>query len=380
MSYVLWLEWRNFYCDEGLLDPQIVVRDDHVLDANAVARGRGIKPGFTLSQARSIEPGVVVDFWAEGKYAALAEEWLAACTAYTGRIEPLADHIAALDLSLLPQAASGAADLVERLLRQFKRPLRYGAGPSKWVAAVAAPHLELERSVGDAAGFLAPFSVDRLLVVPHEHRARLKLLGYFQIGQVAQIPRAVLRRQFGDGGDLIARAARGAVSDEVRPLYPPDQLMDTFRLDSPVVEAAPVQRALEVLAAHLVPRLAGRQAAQAELVLHDENEETLSARRTFPRPIHDLAGLRSALRILFEQLVRRIHEPLVALTVTLSELKPFRPLQSDLFFPSRRASPEPALVALEQVFGPGIVQTAAAMPVPRRRRLLKEWKDATGWS
>ncbi|MBX3095266.1 MAG: hypothetical protein KF812_00230 [Fimbriimonadaceae bacterium] len=380
MPYILWLEWRNFYCDEDLLDPQIVVRDEHVLDANSVARGRGIQPGFTLSQARSILPGILTKQWAEGEYEPKQRAWLNECTPYTGRIEPLQDHIAALDLTLLPQAEQAAEDLIEHLLRRFKSPMRYGAGPSKWVASIASHHLELYQASANPQRFLAPLSLDNLEVIPIEHRERLNLLGYFQIGQITTLPPAVLKRQFGEGGDLILRAARGQVSDPVRAIYPPDRLMDAFRFESPVAEREALDFALKHLAEHLAPRLNGRQAARARLVLEDENEDTLTAKRTFPRPIHDYAGLRSALRILCEQIVARIQDPLVGVRVMLTELEPYRPLQSDLFMPMKRLTPEPAMAALEQVFGQGAVMTGAAMPVPRRRRVLKEWKDATGWS
>src|SRR5262245_15208245 len=99
MSTILWLEWKHFYVDSSSKGFALVVRDDTILDANAPANSLGVEPGTSLRQAKSLCQGARITKWNPDDYAAKQKLWLDVCTEYTGKIEPIDQHIAALDLS-----------------------------------------------------------------------------------------------------------------------------------------------------------------------------------------------------------------------------------------------------------------------------------------
>lgn len=384
--YLLWLEWVGFYTEsESDPQPQIVTRDLLVLDANEAARKCGVRPGMSPRRAKTLANGCLVTPWQADHYQARQYSWLDCCTDITGILEPVDQHIAALDLS----AHAHPFDLVERLIRtlvdQFRLPLYYGTGPAKWIARLAARDPGNGNAIEDPAAFLAPRPVADLLPVPVPHRERLEFLGYRTIGAVARLPLSTLMRQFDKEALLIQRASQGRHADAVRALYPPGVLRECHHFSPPVPDSQAVLRVADRMADCLGKRLMarGEQTTQMEIRLETESGQTKVRTRKFTRAIHHPLSVRAALRILLDVSEGAIDAPISTLHITLPDLAPVRSYQPKLIdtvnHAPRNLETDAAFDRVRAVFGEGVVRKGTDLVTSRRMRVLKEWSAATGW-
>lgn len=380
MQYVLWLEWRNFYCDADVKHPQIVVRNKTVLDLNSEARSRGIRLGMPFALARNIIPDCDVKQWQAADRAHEMEQWLKWCAPYAGRIEPVDQHIAALDLSQHRRPDEIAEQAIERMMKSSTLPLRYGSGPTKWIARLASRHLELSIATERPRDFLAPFPIKALAPVSAEHRERLLFLGYSTIGEVAALPVKVLQDQFPQDGLLIARAAQGRAGEGVEPLYPPDSISEVFRFDGPVQDFQIAERALMPMAERMGERLSGKQALVLDLSLDIDEHPPLSISHALKHPVYDRPSVFTAMIRLWRQLLAKVANPILGLWAKLLQLEPAHSLQNRLFESRRSNGDVSAVNALRLAYGENAITLAGNMRISRREQVLQAWKDATGWT
>ena len=385
MDYVLYCRLPNFYVQLLELDedrPCAVIRDGAVLDSNERAVKRGVVPGMALTQARTIlrEDGV---FRALGAEEGEAEQkrWLEFCTKFTGVIEPEDRHSAYLDLSAHPKPFDVAQRFLERLVRLTGCEARFGVGASKWLARLSTDADGERLTPLDAEG-LADFSVLKLSPIVPEHRERLRFLGYHSAGLVADLPMSILRGQFGDEGLRIQLAAKGSWKDPVQALYPPDTLNERLIFDGVCDDALMLDQALVSIARRIGRRLLKKeqQATEAHLTLELEDGTVRPLSRRFNKPLRCPRTSMAALRLLFGT---GIGAPIAAIGVRLPHLERVRCTQQSLMGTlskveaSHRA--ESALHQIRSVFGEASIQVAGQVALPRRVRVLQEWKNATGW-
>lgn len=382
MSYVLWLEWQGFYADEKAEGPEIVTRDSMVLDANSLAQRAGIQVGMSVSQARNIVPDVARRPWREEVYAAAQKSWLDLCLPFSGVIEPIDGHIAAIDLSGHPRPREVAEKLMEVLVDDIGLPLRYGSGSSKWVASLASRFHGLDQAIDDVQGFLEPLSVDELLPVDIATRERLAFLGYRKIGDVRRLSPSILRGQFGEEGYRILQAARGAVADPVRALYPLDLVVSSLTFDGSPETVEVLEAGFTRMARELSERLTERNsiAKRVELTLiHEEGKPTV-LRRTFTRSLATDRDLFCALRLMVPTPPER---PIERVTILLSDLRKARRVQLDVYEGRSRSdldeSVRTAMMHVQTVFGEESVRRCSEIPTPRWMRVRKAYRDANGW-
>lgn len=381
---LFWLEWRHFYSDNDLDVPQVVMKDHAVFDLNFAAYDRRVEIGMSLHQLRPLAPGCLVQPWKPEP--AKSKTWLDACLPYSDRIEPRADHIALLDLTAHPDPFDIARRLVRRLDELPFGRLVYGLGPAVWIAQLMALRKCPLEPIRDLAQTLAPLPLENLRCLPLPHRQRLRLLGYRTIGQVATIPPAVLRQQFGQDAQTILLAARGESRDVVRPLYPSGAVHDVVRFDGALDDSLAVQDAIETLARRLAAKLFNRQATEATLVFEFEDAPVKTVSRPLKHPAHDPAGVRAAFLSLAQNLLPA-QNPVTLVSARLENLEPCRPKQQNLFlarestpqYNNSADSPDAKLKLLQSAFGHTSVRRATELKITRRDQVLKEWKNATGW-
>jgi len=380
--YVLWLEWCGFYADDGLARPQVVVRERRVLDANSAAQRRGVNVGMSVQEARNIVPDLVRKPWHAEEYVARQRAWLDQCLAFSHRLEPIDAHLAALDLTDHPRPQEIAQRLTEVLQSAVRLPLRYGAGPSKWMAALAARSHDLRTAVEDPAAFLAPMPIERLVPVEPAHRERLAFLGYRKVGDVARLPLEVLQAQFGEAAWRIVQAARGTLSDPVVDSYPPDGVAGAITFDGPPDTVQALEEGLSRLASELAEKLAKRNSVgkRVELCLeYEEGPETRVA-RTFARSLATSRDLFCAMRLL---LVEPPARPVERVRVLLPDLIQARRVQMDIHDRRARADAEEsrraAVMHVRTVFGDGAVRQGSEIAVPRWMLVRRAYRDALGW-
>jgi DNA polymerase-4 len=400
MRHILWLEWEGFYAAEGA-GAVAVVRDKTVLDVSQAAKRMGVRPGMDVPQLRSLAPDCRMHDWHAEEYAERQRAWLDICAEFTGILEPIDQHIAALDLTDHPNRLDITDRLIRDLVKAVRRPLKYGSAPSKWIAKLAALGNDLGGAVQYPEAFLAPLPVACLLPVEEAHRQRLEFLGYRSIGDVAGIPGDILRDQFGEAGLTIAQAARGGQYEPVRALYPLNSLRECFFFESPVEDWQALGAAISLLADRIDRRIEGLQSSNVELSIESEDGTVDVYARRFTKPIHNRLSAVAALRLLLDAWnasLSPLEEPggvppvaspslaggsgpiaVAALRVTLTELEPLRQRQRPLFDARVRPAAEAAVRYVQNTFGEGAIRLGSTIELPRRELVLREWRRATGW-
>ena len=372
--------------DEGL----VVLHNKTVLDADPVARSRKVAVGRSKSDARALLPnGRYVDFRAEEVEPAM-EAWLDVLARYTSIIEPLEPHRAFADFS----AHTRCFDLIDEAIQLIETSalrhvchsevpvtVRVGVAPSRWVAEVScgAP---LGIAAADPAGFVHDLPIDRMLPVLQETRARLAFLGYRRVGDLAQVPFPSLRRQFGEEAHLIRSCVQGLGDGDVLPLHPKGAIQRHFRFESPVEEEAPLEAAIQHLSVELAKELSRLEQCARRLrwSLETEDGVILPRERTFQRPFYASKWIEKAIGLVAKPYPTT---SIVAVSVRLLDLGPVelgqRSLQGEVSTTQRKTNLSHALHAVREVFGDRAVIPAAQKPELRRRKVLRVWKESTGW-
>ncbi len=378
--YALWTELKDFYT-EPIDMPHVVYRDGAVLDANKAARLRGVQAGIPLRQAKAILQGGVFKPWHHEDYEDRHRAWLDLCIDYTGVIEPADQHSAWLDLSLHPNPVDVAESLVRTLSRKVGLKVRYGTAPSKWISYLAAKHNDCGLALRDPKSFLATLPTSELLPVPPEHRDRLRFLGYHTIGEIADLSLRTLQDQFDEAGLVIHSAANGLLTQRVEAVYPSDSIADSIVFDGDAETTDAVDRACMALAERIGERLQERsmQSGKLRATLEREGGKLKPLSRTFTKPLRCRRSVYCALKLLIEP---ALDQSISSIRVQISDLEKIRLFQSSLI-DSASAKDNPRVVAamkhVRTVFGDKSVQLGSELVLPRRLKVLKEWKHATGW-
>ncbi|HVT13005.1 MAG TPA: hypothetical protein VHE55_12140 [Fimbriimonadaceae bacterium] len=378
--YILWIEFKRFYA-EPCPQPVIILREQIVLDANDAALARGIQCGISQRQARAILHGGIFKLWQADEFEERRRAWLDLCVDFTGVIEPADQHCAWLDLSLHPNPVDVAERLIRVLAQATGLAVAYGAAPSKWIARLAAKYEDCGLAERDPRAFLAALPVHELLPIAPEHRDRLRFLGYDTIGGVAGLPLPVLQEQFGQEGLIIHSAATGQMSQQVKAFYPPSSMADSIVFDGIVDDLETVQDACRSLALRIGERLANRnmQSGKLRIALELEDGSLKALSRTFTKPLRCPGSVHSALRLLVGPALK---EPVVSIRAFIPDLERVREFQPGLVDGcAYLGSPEveAAMRNIRTVFGDKSIQLGKEIDLPRRVKVLREWKHATGW-
>lgn len=382
MRYFLFVQLEGFYIRQqapARLAPFAIVRDGTILDVDAEAAQGGVRPGMELRTARAIAHELEWTQYDPELHEEAQKIWLDLCVEFTGVIEPVDQHCAFLDLSGHPNPYEISERLIRALVSATGLHVRYGAAKTKWIAKLAASLGDGGVALADPAAFLAPLPVAKLDPIAPEHRLRLQFLGYSAIGQIGSIPLEVLCRQFGPEGLRIAKATRGEILEGVKPEYPRDSLVESLIFESAVESLETLDLALKELAGRVSKRLGEKSRHGQELALHLELESgtSKSCRRRFSKPIFNYPSALSALRLLLQEGIQT--EPIVAIRLRMDDLQPNREKQKGLYAMSK-ADEGGGLEQVRTAFGDGSVQLGSEIPIPRRVLVLREWKNATGWS
>jgi len=406
VHYILYVSLEGFFVNlkaPGRSEPIAVVRDNRVLDVNSAARGRGITAGMEKRTARAVAHEIQFFVWEEDLYEEASAKWLDLCTEFTGIIEPEEQNSAHLDLSAHPNAFDVAEKVVRTLAQETGLRIFYGASCSKWIAKLACQQGDCGAAAIDPAAFLSALPIHCLTPIRDEYKQRLNFLGYRSIGDILSIPENLLRQQFGVDGLFLSKAAQGDVVDLPLAIYPRDSLIETLFFDGAVDSLETIDLALRDLAGRAATRLSSKSLQGQEVLLsvEFENGETKQLRRRFSKPVHSFLGAFTALRLLFSEITTRtpplaqsgggvalpdasvpVDSPSISITslrLALTNLQARREKQTALLGRAKGDSSS-AVNVVRTVFGDASVQLGAEIPIPRRVRVLREWKNAIGWS
>lgn len=261
--------------------PVIVLDGERVRDASLPARRRGVRRGMPAWRARQLCPEAHCRAWDEGEVAAAAERWHALCHDLFPRVEP--DGWGAAFLSPAPPSPEAARSAMETLAAQalpgLGDALGAGAAAAKAVARIAGrlsaaghantPGLRLIFvPLGGEEGFLAPLPVRALKdEVPAARLAALERLGCRRLGDLQQLPAALLSQRFDrEAGEALAQLARGIDPRPVAAAHPPPEVRVRLHLDGAPLSDAALERCARDLSRRLLEerRVCGALALEVE--------------------------------------------------------------------------------------------------------------------
>ncbi|MGV3616210.1 MAG: DNA polymerase ligase N-terminal domain-containing protein [Fimbriimonas sp.] len=383
--HIFRIEVDRFYAlPLGEDTPLVVVRDGRVIDANENARAYGVKPGDALRDASNLIPHVKVHHWQADDYRERQAAWLDACTEFSDTIEPDDQHAAYLDLTNHPAPLDIADRAVAALQKTTGLPIRFGAGPSKWIAALATGRGIWGEAVKDPGRFLAPLPVAALQALPPNVRERLHFLGYRSIGEVAELGLGHLQNQFGgETGLLIHQAATGVLTESVRATYPPNSVADRILFPDPVDSLETLAfnygRLADRLGSHLSQK--GLEGSHLEFGRETEDAGWTTHAREFARPLRCERTVLTGIKA-----VAGACPPVDTVSGVRVRMKNLKRVQSyQPAFVGRAMADDRAvqlgraLTQLQTTFGETSVRRASEVPIERRVRVLKEWQRALGW-
>lgn len=355
---------------ERLVQPKLVGRPVVVAASTAnraplwcvspEAYAQGIRKGMPLGRARECERRLICLAPNPRLYEKAQRKILEVVSRFTPVYETVRPGSLYLEMGgtelLWGRPTEAASKIRTELWRKLSLDPLLGVAQNKLVARVAAkvmrPHGLYEVFPGHEAEFLGPLGVEFLPGVGKiTSRKLLQELGVRRIGDLAEIPLALLTRIFGRAGMELSQKARGLDFSEVRPALKTPALSQEALLPEPSNDEAVLQTQLWRLIERLGFRLReSRRVAGCgvlEGVYVDRQRMVLSF--SIRPPSHSDFVLFECCRLRWGRfLTRRLR--LKSLTFTLSGLQPeFE--QLDFTADRRRAGLLASLDALRKKYG-----------------------------
>jgi DNA polymerase-4 len=379
---IAYLQIQNFYVRtlgyEHSAEPAIVQKDRLVLDMNEAAKRRRVAAEMSASEAKACLVGGVFRNWEPETYIQAQHEWLNRVAEFSDVIEPDEQHSAWVDLSVHPNPIDAFQTMISEIPHA-----RGGLAKSKWISKLAARRGDPDfGAVYEPREFLSRVPLHEMEPIDTVHASRLKFLGYFTCGDAIEIPRTVLARQFGNQAILIWNAIRGISKDHPLPLFPEKTASDRIYFQSPVEQLETIDQALFRLADSLSDKLDKSDSFSLTMGMTIEFEEMppSTGQRTFTKPLHHRRSVYFAAKRIWEALAPK--SPVMGLRITLKELRKKQRHQTSfdsLIKDEKILRAQNALLSVRKSFGDQSIQIAGDIPLVRRRKVLKEWRDATGW-
>jgi DNA polymerase-4 len=280
-----------------------------VATASYEARAYGIGSAMPLRTARRLCPEAVIlppDF---AKYEAISRQVMSLLERFTPQVEPISLDEAFLDVTL-SQPLYGPAIAIARAIKETVRrevglPISIGIAAVKSVAKIATglskPDGLLEVPPGHERVFLAPLPIEHLWGVGAKTAARLRSWTITTIGQLAELPPALLEREFGVHGRRLHALARG---EDPRPVLAPPAQQSLSKERTFLSDIADNASALEQLAALALEvgaalREEGRAGRVVSVKLRTHDFVTFTRQRSLPAPTNSTAVIFETARSLF---------------------------------------------------------------------------------
>ncbi|MFZ0390268.1 MAG: DNA polymerase IV [Calditrichia bacterium] len=230
--------------------------------ASYEARARGVHMGMPLVKAKRICPEAIFLKGNYQHYQAASLVMQDVYLRYTPLVEFTSLDDAYLDLSGTLHLHPSPQETARRIQQQVKEALHVGVslgiGSNKAIARIASglrkPKGIFYVEPGTEREFLAPLPVDQLPGVGRRAKEKLTDLKIFTIGQLAEIPKAILVEIFGANGQKMWELANGIDRREVQPRILPKQISRETTFEEDTTERELVTSTLQ----YLTERIAGK--------------------------------------------------------------------------------------------------------------------------
>jgi protein ImuB len=234
-------------------------REQRIGEVSLAAEAFGVRAGMRLGEALARcprlallppDPMGVVDAW---------ERVIARLESIGAAVETERPGLACFDASGLRRLHGGTLEAtLEATRRALGRPVRLGAGPSRFTALAAAHRARPRRAeivTGDAAAWLAGEPVALLGLRPATAALPepLERFGLTTLGAVSRLSRAELADRFGPAGLAAYALVRGRDEAPLRPRAAGETLEESLELPE-AGSGAQLERALQILVDRVLAR------------------------------------------------------------------------------------------------------------------------------
>jgi DNA polymerase-4 len=336
------LEQRD---DPRLQGRPVAVGTGVVASCSYEARPWGVRTGMRLTDARRLCPPLLVLPGDYRRYEIASRQIAGICREHTPCVELAALDDLYLDLGRgdAEQFAQVARQIAQQVRREVRLRVSLGLGTSRLVSAVATQAVKegkaRQRDAGDLLlvppgterQWLAPWPVDVLPGVGPKVAAQLARLNVRRVGELAEVPLAVLAGLFGTRGKVLRDLACGIDPRPVEPARPAQSVSRCTSFDPPVGEmpflAAMLDHLTERAASWL--RLHGQAARGLTVRIRYADHQWVDSRVSLPQPCDD----ESELAPLARQRLARVYTRRLPLRLVGVELSPLGPpdRQGELF-------------------------------------------------
>ena len=219
-----------------------------------------------------------------------------------------------------------AARISTETAKRLGLPLSIGCSSNKLVSRIASGMgMKFVRVLpGSEAVFIANLPITALDAVNPKIERRLTYLGISKIGQLAEVPEAILVRQFGVVGHTIKMQSTGLDFSPVEAAYPPEVINSETTFSSSLDEPAQVEQHLSRVAGEMVEHLKKKNALAGEVTLtlfDDSKPPAIPAYFRFKKPTASAFVIMQALSKLVSEKMQAGME-ISRVRVVLSDLSP----------------------------------------------------------
>ena len=308
MRWILHIDMDAFFVSvEQVLDPSLVgkpviVGGDPdgrgvVAAASYEARRFGIHSAMPLARAKRLCPGAIFLRGSQGRYSEFSARIFSILDRHTPQVEPMSLDEAFLDLTGCERLLGPVPQAAMRIHDEIKSAVginaSIGIASNKLLAKIASglskPNGMLRILHGQERAFLAPLPVGCIPGIGPKSGERFKRMGIKTVGQLADLPRAVLEEVHGSWGAQLYDRARGICNSPVL------KRGDTRSIsrETTLEEDSSNREFLESTLSYLVEkataqlRQEGLRARCVTLKLRDSNFKTVTRSRTLDRAVHE---------------------------------------------------------------------------------------------
>lgn len=342
-----------------------------VLSATYEARRFGVRSAMPMTRARRLCPAATIIPPRHGRYAEVSRGVMEIFKSITPLVEPIAFDEAFLDVGgarrRLGPPAVIAGMIREQVARRHGITCSVGVASSKFVAKLASkackPDGMLVVPADRVVEFLHPLPVGELWGVGERTEQALVRLGIKTVGDLARVPVATLRREFGAVGAHLAELAWGRDDRPVVADAPERSIGGEVTFPHDVDDPETIRRELLRLSERVAARLraGGHVGRTVSVKLRRSDFTTITRSRTLRETTDVAREIYETARALYEAAgLERVRLRLVG--VRVENLRPAATATRQLGLGEREAGWREAELAMDRAarrFGPDAVRPAS---------------------
>lgn len=343
------------------------------------ARSVGVKTTMPLWEARKLCPDLIVMKPNFERYRSVSIAIFELLRQFSNLVEPVSIDEGYVDISEGYEFGSPleiAKTIQARMLEQFDLPCSIGIAPNKFLAKTAS---DMRKPLGitilrkrDIKKVLWPLAVNEMHGVGQKTADKLKNIGIYTIGDLAQGNEIQLKSLLGINGMRLKERANGIDNREVDPNSISDfkSVGNSTTLPTDVTNVRELNETLTKLAQRVSSRLKAKSvlATSLSVTIRYKDRKTITRSKKLDNPINKEEDIATMAKKLFHSNWNGNAIRLLGITGTELIEESHAVKQLDLFSYEHDARKEPLLQAvskLKEKYGSAIINRAGASRKPK---------------